>query len=173
MAATLILKQGDKPMVKPIKIVPTGKEVNKANGHFWQHHITFEDKKGDSVMCEYLSPTDEQGQFYPNVFQYIHVHHMSPKGTPEIEPCEPPMPGNRVALHEVPAQRRPDQPFDDKLCKASNISGSPICYATSYAKDLYAAQIKATHEPVTEEGVRSMMKMAKIISDEMCLYANS
>lgn len=173
----LILNKGDIVSLKVTNIKPTGKEVNKQTGTFYQYYITVEDKKGDWISCEYLSPVSDQNVFVLNVFQYIEVKYLSPKmGTPEIEPAEEPVKHNRVALQEVKTvtpgnTSHVDEPGKKESavnCASVNANGRAITYSVAYAKDLLVAEITANPRQVTDADIDRMMKWANIIDTGIC-----
>lgn len=179
MPVPLTLNKGDIVSLKVTNIKPTGKVVNKQTGTFHQYYITMEDKKGDFATCEYLSIDVEQDKFYLGVMQYVEVKYLSPKGTPEIEPCEPSAPSGRVAIREVPGKvvapgntSHIDLPGVKEVaapnCYSVPASGKAITFAMGYAKDLKVAEIATMGRKVTREDVEEVCAWADIINDKIC-----
>ncbi len=173
----LILQKGDIISLKVTNIHPTGKPVNKQSGKFYQYHITMEDKKGDFVLCEYLSPIEEQDKFYMGLMQYIEVKYLSQKGTPEVEPCEPPTKQKYPTLTEVPGATpgntsHVDVPSAEKKGEANCYSvpahGKAITFAMGYAKDILVAEIAANPRKVTSEDIDRMTGWADQINQKIC-----
>lgn len=173
----LILNKGDIVSLKVTNINPTGKEVKKQTGHFYQYYIAMEDKNGGTVICEYLSPVEYQDRFYHGIMQYIEVKYLSQKGTPEIEPCEEPKKDKWVSLEEIPRTVNPgntshvDEPGKKEAgvnCASVNANGRAITYSVAYAKDLLVAEIAANPRQVTDADIDRMMKWANMINTEIC-----
>lgn len=174
--AQLILNKGDIVSLKVTNIKNTTKVVNKQTGTFYQYHITMEDKKGDFVMCEYLSPGQDQDKFYLGVMQFIEVKFISQKGTPEIEPCEEPQkvmrtPGQdspRVSAGNTSHVDVPGKKNAQVNCASVNATGRGITYSVAYAKDLLVAEITANPRKITDDDIDRMMKWADTINQGIC-----
>lgn len=178
----LKLNKGDIVSLKATKIqrstkAPFQKQDGSTN---YQYHITMEDKKGDSVICEYLSQKETQDEFFAGIFQFIEVKFLSQRGTPEIVPSEEPRQIHNSAWLEA-TQRTPgntsivDEPLKSGNTKetASNCysvpaHGKAITFAMGYAKDIMVAEINANPRKVTDEDIKRMTGWADIINQAIC-----
>lgn len=175
--ADLILKPGDIISLKAKIVHRTNKApFQKQDGQLrYQYYITMENAKGDVAVCEYLSLKETQDEFFQGAYQYIKVMYLSPKGTPEIIPCEESTknivptevkgvtPGNTSHV-DIPAKGV----TSEHNCSSVPANGKAITYATAYAKDILVAEISGNPRKITEEDIRRMMSWADIINQGIC-----
>lgn len=175
----LLLAKGDVVSIKVINIVRTSKPpFPKSDGNkYHQFHITVEDKKGATCICEWLGLSDDQDAFVLNVWQWIEVRYTSPKGTPEIYPTEEPRKEKDRVQGERPGATpgntsHVDIPLGDKKNEANCYSvpahGKAITFAMGYAKDILVAEIAANPRKVTSEDIDRMTGWADQINQKIC-----
>lgn len=161
-----VIEKGQSALVKVTDIKSTGKEIRKQTGTFYQYHIGIESKTGAKDIAEYLSPIPEQDKFFLGVSQYVKCDFLTPKGTPEIQPIDnPPI---TATFSTGPVHETTRQPKNETNSFSAQISGSSICFATAYAKDLMVAKINANPRMEVNEGtIQEMCAWANIINENI------
>jgi|GEM_PF-3022598 len=179
--ADLKLQKGDIVSLKATKIQRTTKApFPKQDGSTnYQYYITMEDKKGDSVVCEYLSQKETQDEFFAGIFQYIEVKFLSQRGTPEIVPTEEPRqihnsarleekkvaPGNTSVVDEFLSGKHKEK---EANCYSTPAHGKSITFAFGYAKDILVAEIAVNGRLITDADIDRMIGWADKINDKIC-----
>lgn len=184
----LIMQKDQTYSVKITEIQDGKKDIGSKH----KYYIIGHDKNYNGFKAEYLcpngsffSPEDRDlavaSEFVIGIYRWVKCWQVSPNlGTPTIDPYDEQATGLKAAAAligglkntGVGEQKPSGIPYMPN-CYSVQITGSSICFATAWAKDILCSEIAGREsKEVTDEDIDRMMSWSHAINDKMCERIN-